>query len=351
MKIAINKQSPFGIKQQITRQLRILIESGDLAPGQPLPSVRDLAAMLNVNRNTASLAYRELASEGFVRMVAGSGTYVREGHVQKHAKALKGIFQEAVEKAKALGLSVEQAGEFFMNQLSTYSVDVSSSRVLVVDCNKEAVDHICTALEDELDVQTEGVTIQSLEEDPARAMEILADKDLVVCGLNHVPEFRQALPECPREVVGVMFSPDVRILNHIIGLPPGTRVGYCCANQRSTENLYNSSFFAGGTELRRILAGLDNPARLRNMLEACDVIFVTNFIYERIRGMVGPEKQVIRVDLSIEPGNIELVQERLKAARGRVGRRSDAAAQRPITLRERAASCRQKMKKTERRVT
>jgi hypothetical protein len=143
-----------------------------------------------------------------------------------------------------------------------------------------------------------------------------------------------------------MFSPDVRILNHIIGLPPGTRVGYCCANQCSTENLYNSSFFAGGTELRRILAGLDNPARLGKMLEECDVIFATNFICDHIRKMVGPEKQVIRVDLSIEPGNIELVQERLRAARGRVRRLTDAASHRPINLREKAVSRRQKSKKS-----
>ena len=61
--LSIDRSSRFTLQDQLARQIRDLIQSGALAPGEPLPSTRDLAAELEVSRNTAIYAYDRLVSE------------------------------------------------------------------------------------------------------------------------------------------------------------------------------------------------------------------------------------------------------------------------------------------------
>ena len=56
------------LTRQLTDQLRILITKGRLAPGQRLPSSRQLAQSLGLSRNTASFAIEQLAAEGYVTL-------------------------------------------------------------------------------------------------------------------------------------------------------------------------------------------------------------------------------------------------------------------------------------------
>ena len=318
MKLGIDKKSPFSIKEQIKRQIRNLIETGQLKPGDALPSARDLAVFLGVNRNTASLAYRELADQKFLSVVVGAGTFVREGREIGNMAKLKQIIDNAMAEAQAYGFSRDQAVDAFLNQLLAYSANSRSgtSRVLVVDCNHEVIDHISSVLRQELRVETKGVLIQTLEESAEKATECIQDIDLIVCGFNHFGELSNVLPEDSPEIVAVMLKPDVRVMNELFRLPPGTLVGYCCSNQRSTETFYNSSFFSGGRELHRILVGLDRPDELRKMLDRCSVIFATRYVYDRVLEMTGPGKKLIRVDISIDPANLELIRERLKHQNG-----------------------------------
>ena len=64
---------------QLVDQVKSLVASGALRPGDQLPSVRDLAVTLRVNRNTAAKAYQVLESEGVLASRAGHGTFVAAG--------------------------------------------------------------------------------------------------------------------------------------------------------------------------------------------------------------------------------------------------------------------------------
>lgn len=61
---------------EIAESIRDLVERGDLLPGDALPPVRDLAAQLSVNRNTANAAYRRLAEIGLTTGRGRAGTVV-----------------------------------------------------------------------------------------------------------------------------------------------------------------------------------------------------------------------------------------------------------------------------------
>ncbi|MEW6403347.1 MAG: PLP-dependent aminotransferase family protein [Chloroflexota bacterium] len=62
--------------QQLYEHLRAAILAGELKRGMKLPSTRSLAEELNISRNTVLNAYRQLAAEGYLENVQGSGTFV-----------------------------------------------------------------------------------------------------------------------------------------------------------------------------------------------------------------------------------------------------------------------------------
>ncbi len=73
----IDPRSPTPLYEQIAGRIRVAVAAGDLAEGQNLPSVRQLAATLRINPATVVQAYRELEGDGFVERRHGAGTFVR----------------------------------------------------------------------------------------------------------------------------------------------------------------------------------------------------------------------------------------------------------------------------------
>ena len=69
MKLRICEHFPLTIKAQIKRQISAMIQDGRLKAGDLLLSAKDLGAFLNINRNTAATAYKELEQEGFLTIV------------------------------------------------------------------------------------------------------------------------------------------------------------------------------------------------------------------------------------------------------------------------------------------
>lgn len=67
------------IYQQIGAQLRRLIASGQLPPGEILPSVRDVAVQHAINPMTVSRAYSQLEGEGLLTRLRGKGMAVARG--------------------------------------------------------------------------------------------------------------------------------------------------------------------------------------------------------------------------------------------------------------------------------
>lgn len=62
--------------RQIAAWILARIESGDLQPGQPVPSEKELTDLFGVARTTARRAVGWLRDEGAVRTVPGRGSYV-----------------------------------------------------------------------------------------------------------------------------------------------------------------------------------------------------------------------------------------------------------------------------------
>ena len=62
---------------QIAEQVQLAVARGELAPGDRLPTVRELAVELRVNSNTVARVYADLEREGLLEARRGLGTFVR----------------------------------------------------------------------------------------------------------------------------------------------------------------------------------------------------------------------------------------------------------------------------------
>lgn len=76
MRIVISNSAGAPIYEQIKEQIKSAIYSGDIAEGEALPSIRQLAKDLRVSVITTTRAYNDLAEEGFVANVQGKGFFV-----------------------------------------------------------------------------------------------------------------------------------------------------------------------------------------------------------------------------------------------------------------------------------
>ena len=77
--LLVNPSSAVPIYAQVVEQIRRQVAAGGLVSGDKLPSVRDLAASLRINRNTAAKAYQLLETEGVLESRAGQGTFIAAG--------------------------------------------------------------------------------------------------------------------------------------------------------------------------------------------------------------------------------------------------------------------------------
>jgi GntR family transcriptional regulator len=115
MKIIIANSSPDPIYEQISRQIKAQIISGELVEGEGLPSIRKLANELQISVITTNRAYEELEKEGFIDTVSGKGCFVamqnKEFLREKKMKIVEEKLGEAVSEARLLGLNIKELKE------------------------------------------------------------------------------------------------------------------------------------------------------------------------------------------------------------------------------------------------
>ena len=95
------------IYQQIRNQIVCFIASGDLAPGQQLPTIRALAEECGINMMTVSKAYALLKQEGYIQTDRRAGTVVSVRKPDTLPDHTREALELAVSEAKAAGMDLE----------------------------------------------------------------------------------------------------------------------------------------------------------------------------------------------------------------------------------------------------
>jgi DNA-binding transcriptional MocR family regulator len=118
MQISISRRNGLPVYEQIAAQLRASIEAGELRRGERLPTIRELAQSLGVNRDTIQLAYDALAAQGLVEAGVGRGTFVAQARAAGSSAAEGGSTEPFTPALSALTqrlLAFERARPQFGN--------------------------------------------------------------------------------------------------------------------------------------------------------------------------------------------------------------------------------------------
>ena len=112
MQIHIQTHDGVPIYLQVMQQIKYLVASGRLQPGEELPSIRTRAEQLLVNPNTIARAYRELETAGVVEKRRTAGTYVAENGSplarKERMKILRDRIDQLLVEAFQMGFELEE---------------------------------------------------------------------------------------------------------------------------------------------------------------------------------------------------------------------------------------------------
>jgi GntR family transcriptional regulator len=125
MNVDVDFRSHVPIYLQILEQIKGLVVSGALRPGDQLPTVRQMAADLRVNFNTVARAYRILDEAGFISTQQGRGTYVIEPPDREQIEGLRqasldGLARTFLANAARMGVAPDEVDRLLGKLLSRW---------------------------------------------------------------------------------------------------------------------------------------------------------------------------------------------------------------------------------------
>jgi DNA-binding transcriptional regulator YhcF (GntR family) len=208
--------SEIPVRQQLVTQVVLGILCSDLAPGERLPSTRELARRFHLHPNTVSAAYRQLGKEKWVEFRRGSGVYVRAVR-PKGASAVnapESLIANLVLESRRAGLSLGELRSHLQHWLSLHP----PLRFMLIEPDEELRKIVVAELEGAVKLPVAGCGFAELRSvDPASAVFVVLpsksaaaretltpEAELLVLEVRSAPaSMAQMLPKSREWLVGV----------------------------------------------------------------------------------------------------------------------------------------------------
>jgi DNA-binding transcriptional regulator YhcF (GntR family) len=315
--LRVNRKSAVPVHVQLQTQIRHLIDIGSLKPGMQLPTVRQLAGFLRINRNTVARALADLYQDGYLESHQGRGTFVtdrppaREGRA---ARSLERLVQETLERARRLGFTHEEiAATIAARAPSARAPRRTRERVLLVECNHPELARYREQLEEELSITADRVLVEDMAV-RFREPGFLAPYRMVVTTFFHIHEVKQALPLDGPPAVALLSEANISSLLRLTEMPEGSTVGLVCATARGSQNILSSVQSAGLSHVVPILASADDPWSIDRMLEKTRVVVCSDQAVALLRDRLPHDVELIAAYRRLDSGGIEMLRDLLAQA-------------------------------------
>jgi GntR family transcriptional regulator len=318
--LRVNRKSAVPVHVQLQTQIRHLINIGSLKPGMQLPTVRQLAGFLRINRNTVARALADLYQDGYLESHQGRGTFVADrppAHEGRAARSLERLVQDTLERARRLGFTHDELTATIAGQApAARSGRRAKVRALLVECNHPELTRYREQLEDELPIVVDRLLVDELA---TRLQEpgFLEGYRVVITTFFHIHEVKQALPLDGPPAVALLSESNISSLLRLTELTEGTTVGLVCNTSRGSQNLLSSVQSAGLSHLVPILAAADDPWSIDRMLEKTRIVVCSEQAAGRIRERVPHDVEVILADRRLDTGGVDLLRDLLAQLDGK----------------------------------
>lgn len=297
------------VREYIQEQIAV----GRYPVGSWLPSVRQLALELGINRNTIAKAYHTLGESGLVELVHGNGVRVVATHSTSPASGADLVerLEAIVHDARRRGLPRDWViGRVTAALERTYAAELEG--VGFVECTERDSRTLANDMSQHLGITIHPLVLADL---PSAGRE-LARFRLLATTVFHLREVTDIVRGRTR-VVGVDF-----VLSHesaiaIARIPRQARVAVVAPNEHTLERV--SRVVESLTHGEPLACTVHDDAEFRAAIARADVIVDVALTHEAVARLL-PNASTITVDFHAEAPSMALVREALLDRRTRAGR-------------------------------
>lgn len=293
MNVIIDRNRDTPLYVQIRDQIRYLIEIGNYKPGEQLPTGRELADHLNINRNTILKAYSELEASGYIQTRRGCGVFVAgtrnlEARSSTISKAL-GIIDEAINNLISLGLSADDIWHLTRNRLQEQESQLPI-RIGFVECHQQPLQDYVDHLHLRLGLPVSPILLSELRVNP----KISTHFDLIVTTFFHLSDVSRALQteDAAPDIFCIALTPHLNSLLTVSRLPNDSRIGIICFVEETAQRMQDSFIQAGLTHLHFQSCSPNEPDLFKTVIEHSTAVLVTPDCREIVTNMA-PSKPLI----------------------------------------------------------
>ncbi len=126
--IQIDPKDGVPIYRQVMNQIKLLVMTGKLVPGQQLESVSSLSGRLKVNPMTISKAYGFLVEEGVVERRKGVGIFVARINSRKADQDRHRLLADALDQAAGLAVQMDVSRKDAINLFEKHFKEYQKKR-------------------------------------------------------------------------------------------------------------------------------------------------------------------------------------------------------------------------------
>ena len=165
MRLWLNRNSDVNLREQLSTQIVLGILCDELAPGDRLPSTRELAQRHGIHPNTASATYQELENQGWLEVRHGSGVYVRATRPTTPLSpemAVDQLIGDLVGRARRLGADEK----LLRTRMVRWLAMAPPARWLLIEPDAALCEIVLTELSTALSLPMSGITPEECA-DPA----------------------------------------------------------------------------------------------------------------------------------------------------------------------------------------
>ncbi|MEP7198314.1 MAG: GntR family transcriptional regulator [Chloroflexota bacterium] len=296
-------QTAIGIEQLLEARIR----KGGYAEGARIPTVRELAEQLRVNKNTVARAYQALERKGYLELTRGRGAFVRQREPTTGAVDSRWLarLDRLLDDAKGHAVSRDALSSEIAHSMDRV-YGAPGLRAAFVECNAPDIEEMGGQLSAAAALELDGVMLSDFL---ARPAEFARRCDLIVTTFYHLSEVSKALgAESKDKVVGVHAMPAHDALLKVARLHAQV-IGLVCDRSSTVDNLTHiiHTYHSSATIMPALI---DDAPRLKLLLKKADAIVVTRSCHDQLMALQ-PKMPVIMVTFTIDPQSVEFLRARI----------------------------------------
>lgn len=303
--IFVNRDSSMPLYLQVKEQIKYMILTKRINSGSMLPSSRQLADFLHINRATINNALTELENEGYLKTEKGIGTRVSEEYsfIERDHEKFNSLILDSMNKARELGFSTEEfvTGTFVLAQYSSQeSGEKNSFYTVFVECNEPVLNGYKKDIEGSLNVKVEPVLLDRLVNMDYNTFHLIKNSGMVITTFTHLHEVRSLLKDIDIEIIGVTAVPYLELLFKFSQIEPGKKTAVVMVTNRGAAEVAQSIKDSGIKQSQITIASLENKRKLIDAVREAHFIIASSAVVAEVKKYTNEEQEIMTYQNSLD---------------------------------------------------